>query len=126
MKSHLQFQEVLRIEPLLFVNGIAIMDIKCTLFEKRKISPRRKAFWNSIFNDIDWQRAWLLPYKFCITNKIKQVHIQILHNIYVTNLYLSKFLDIENKCLFCNGDSESLTHLFYHCSCSLTYLLDSD
>ena len=99
LKSHLQFQEVLRLEPLLFVNDIDIMDIKCnnkhirnTLFEKRRIIPRGKAFWNSIFNDIDWQSAWLLPYKFCITNKIKQVHVNILHNIYETNLYISNFL----------------------------------
>ena len=95
LKSHLQFQEALRIEPLLFVNGIDIMDIKCnnkhirnTLFEKRKISPRGKAFWNSIFNDIDWQRAWLLPYKFCITNKMEQFHIKILHNIRICNKFV--------------------------------------
>ena len=49
------------------------------------------------------------------------MQIQILHNIYVKKLYLFKFLDIENKCSFCNRDSESLTHLFYHCSCSLTF-----
>ena len=71
------------------------MDIKCsnkhirnTIFEKRKISPRGKAFWNSIFNDIDWQRAWLLPYKFCITNKMKQFHIKILHNIRICNKFV--------------------------------------
>lgn len=29
MKCHLQFQEVLRIESLLFVNGIDFMDRKC-------------------------------------------------------------------------------------------------
>ncbi len=34
----------------------------------------------------------LLPSRFYINNKIKQVHIKILHNMYVTNSYLSKFL----------------------------------
>lgn len=80
MNCHLQFQEVLRIESLLFVNGIDFMDHKCNnkhirnaLYKKRKISPRGKAFWNNNFTDIDWQRAWLLPYKFCINNSLMQV-----------------------------------------------------
>lgn len=51
MRSHYQYQETLRINPLLMINGLDIMDPKCnnklirnTFFEKRKISPRGKAF----------------------------------------------------------------------------------
>ncbi len=47
------------------------------------------------------------------------MHIKILHNIYVTNSYLSKFLDIENICTFCNNEIESISHLFYQCSFSM-------
>lgn len=51
MKSHLQYQEALRIEPLLMINGIDIMTTKCnnkhirnTFYERRKITPKGKAF----------------------------------------------------------------------------------
>lgn len=46
-------------------------------------------------------RAWLLPFEFCINNKIMVLHIKVLHNICLTKLHLSKFLDIPNNCTFC-------------------------
>lgn len=122
MRSHHQYQETLRIKPLLMINGLDVMDSKCnnkhirnTFYEKRKISLRGKAFWDDTFMDIDWKKGWILPYKCCISNKIKGVHIKILHTIYPTNLYFSHFLNIENKCSLCNMEPESLTHLFCHC-----------
>lgn len=124
MRSHHQYQETLRIRPLLMINGLDVMDSKCnnkhiwnTFYEKKKISPRGKAF----FMDNDWKKAWILPYNYCISNKINEVHIKILHTIYPTNLYFSKFLNIEDKCSFCNMEPESLTHLFYHCAKSFNF-----
>ncbi len=105
MKSYLQFPQALRIESLLMINGIDIMNakynnkqVRSTFCERRKTTPRGKALCDNISVGTDWQRAWLLPYKFCITSTIKEVHITILHNIYPTNLYFSTFLDIENTC----------------------------
>lgn len=42
-----------------------------------------------------------------------KVHFKILHNICPTNVYFSKFLDIENKCSFYNDEPEPLMHLYY-------------
>lgn len=46
MRSYYQYQETLRIKPLIMINGLDIMDSKCnnkhirnTFYEKRKISP---------------------------------------------------------------------------------------
>ena len=104
MRSHSQYQETLRNKPLLMINGLGVIDSKCnnkhicnTFYEKRKTTPRGKAFWDNTFMDTDWTKAWTLHYKYCISNKIKEVHIKILHTIYPTNLYFSKFLNIENK-----------------------------
>ena len=63
-----------------------------------KLLPKGKLF--NIFMNTEWQRAWILPFKFCIANKIKEIHIKILHNIYPTNLNFSKFLDIGKKMQF--------------------------
>lgn len=93
MKTNLHFQEGLRTEPILMINGIDIMKtkynnkhIRNTFLEKRRIVPRGKAFWDNIFDGIVWQKAWLLPYMFCINNKIKEIHIQILH--YISNQFI--------------------------------------
>lgn len=78
------------------INAIDILKTKSnntcnTLYERRKITSRGKHFWENIFNHTDWQRAWLLPNQFCITNKLKEVHVNILHSIYPTNLHFSKY-----------------------------------
>lgn len=72
------------------INGLDVMEcnnkhIQNTFYEKRRISPRRKAFWDNTFMDTDWKKAWILPYKYRISNKIKESHLKILHTIYPTN-----------------------------------------
>ncbi len=74
--------------------------------------------------DIHWKKAWLNPYKFCILNKVKEVQFKILHKIYPCKAFLSKFMDIENKCSFCNVQEEDLDHLFYSCNLSLKFWSD--
>ncbi len=64
-------------------------------------------------DDIDWKRSWLLPGKYCISNKAKETHFTILHKIYPVNLNVSKYLDIDSSCSFCKQAEESLEHLFF-------------
>lgn len=73
-------------------------------------------FWNSLIENINWKKAWLLPYKFCIPNKVKELHLRILHNIYPTNEITSKFGNVNLKCNFCKSNTESIDHLFFNCS----------
>ena len=122
MRGHLGYQVVQNNNHLLMINGIHILSFECnnkhirnTFFEKRKISPRGKSFWNSVFSEIVWPKAWLLPHKYCVTNKIKEVHIKILHNIYPSNAILSKFSDTGELCNFCNSCNETTLHLFCQC-----------
>ena len=70
------------------INGIDIMSSNCTnnhirkcFLNLKKISPRGKFFWNSHFTDVNWHRAWLVPFRYCITNKVRELHLKILHNI---------------------------------------------
>lgn len=80
--------------------------------------PRGKSFWNARIENINWRRAWLIPFKFCITNKAKDVHFKILHKIYPTNSSVAKYTDVENKCTFCKNTSETFSHLFLDCEVS--------
>lgn len=90
-------------------------DIRQVFNEQKRVTPRGKFYWNSILRDVNWRKAWLLPYKFCISNKVREIHLKILHKIYPTNMWLSNFMDIGKECSFCNNCEESLNHLFVDC-----------
>ncbi len=103
------------------VGGIEILYRKCNkktyirkIFQtKRKITPRGKFYWGSFVTNINWRKAWLLPSKFCISNKVKETHYKILHTIYPVNLSISKYSDIVESCSFCGFVEETASHLFF-------------
>ncbi len=101
---------------------IQILDKCCN--KKHKISPRGKFFWTAKISDINWKATWSNTYKCCIFNKVKEVHFKILHKVYPCKVSLSKFMDIDNTCIFCNAYEEDLSHLFYNCDLSLSFWSD--
>ncbi len=89
------------------LNGVDINSKKCTntiirqiFYKTRSIKPRGKFFWNVFFTDIKWDKACSLPYRLCISNKVRELRLKILHNIYVSNYTLSKCMDIDGNCSF--------------------------
>lgn len=128
MKSYKKQNEVSGLNTSLYINGMDIMSSNCTnkhikkcFLSLKKITPRGKFFWNSHFSEINWHEAWLVPFRFCITNKVRELHLKILHNIYPTNLFISKFKPVDDFCSFCKTKQESLSHLFYGCSFCITF-----
>ncbi len=114
---------ICRSEPVLCLNGVDINSKNCTntfirqiFYQIRSIKPRGKFFWNVCSTDIKWEKAWSLPCRFCISNILWELHLKILHNIYVRNYTLSKCMDIDENCLFCSDQPEKLVHLFYECN----------
>lgn len=126
LKGQFRRQETEKVDFTLLISGINIMSHHCNnkhirnhFFKKRKITPRGKFLWTFYFSDINWKITWLLPYKFAISNKIKEIQYKIIHNIYPTNLYISRFVkNIDVKCVFCNAEEETLKHLFFECQFS--------
>ena len=133
IKSHLSYN-LPNFTPLsseIILNGINIIDKKCdnkhirkSLQQRDRIAPRGKFFWNPLVKDIIWKKAWLLPHKYCITNKIKETHFKILHKIYPTNVFISKYTDLSSSCSFCNNEDETLVHLFFDCNIVKRFLAD--
>lgn len=72
--------------------------------------------------DINWRIVWLLPHKYCISNKTKEVHFKILHEIYPANCFIAKFADLDVSYTFCNCNEETIPHLFFHCEMSQKFL----
>ena len=110
-------------ESSLMLNGTNLLDKKCSnkhirqsIQRTKSVVPRGKFYWRSLIMDIDWKKAWLLPYKFCISNKVREVHFKLLHNIYPTNSYLAKFTDSDAACRFCVTEDDSAQHIFFECN----------
>lgn len=50
------------------------------LFQKDVVSvPHVISYWNRFVNDIDWNKVWMIPHKYLITNKVKDVSFRIIH-----------------------------------------------
>ncbi len=70
----------------------------------------------SKFEYIDWKCAWLLPNKYCIKNKVREVHFKILHLVYpVKTLFLRFHTDVDDGCALCGAEREDAAHLFFKC-----------
>ena len=68
-------------------------------------------------NDIDWATVYLLPQKTTIESRMHIFQYKILNNILYLNNRLYKFGYVESPmCSLCNSETETMTHLFCHCS----------
>ncbi len=87
------------------------------LFQKDVASKSNAiVYWNQFVSDVDWKKVWLLPNRYLLTNKVKEISFKLLHRIYPAKLYLTKFKkDIDVRCSFCKQKPETAVHLFWHC-----------
>ncbi len=109
--------------PKLLLDGVCFLDKKCnSRYIKRMLyysvytSPRCKFFWTNFFWQYSLEESMLLPENFCISNKIREVHFKILHNVYPTNSQIASFFYLSNLCVFCKDEEETLLHLCYYCN----------
>ena len=71
-------------------------------------------------NDIDWATVYLLPQKTTIESRMRIFQYKILNNILYLDNRLPKFGYVESPlCSLCNSETETMTHLFCHCSESI-------
>lgn len=102
MRCHLSFEEIVKSEQKFLVEDKSIYDPKCCIkitrnvFQTRKWITPRGIFFGEFLN----RKAWLLPYTFCIPNKVKELHLRILHNIYPTNEITYKYGNVHLDCNF--------------------------
>uniref|UniRef100_A0A9J8ACX2 Reverse transcriptase domain-containing protein n=1 Tax=Cyprinus carpio carpio TaxID=630221 RepID=A0A9J8ACX2_CYPCA len=88
-----------------------------SLFQKELVSkPHVISYWSRFIGTINWNKVWLLPNKYIITNKVKEISFKILHKFYPAKHFLSKFnKDIDVNCSFCFLQPETVPHIFWHC-----------
>jgi hypothetical protein len=80
--------------------------------------PAGKMYRNAALGQVNWNKVSLLSGKYCISNKVKEVSYKLIYRIYpVKTFIIYRFkIAIDNKCVFCGCDPETLDHLFWDCS----------
>lgn len=124
------YNENVSFKPDIALEGVIITDKRWNNYFIRKLlteySPiSSRTFWHSKFECIEWKYAWLLPKKYCITNKVREVHFKILHLVYpVKTLFLRFNDDADVRCDFCGTEKEDVVHLFFNCIYSKMFWIE--
>ena len=73
-------------------------------------------------NDTEWATGYLLSQKTTIESRMHIFQKKILNNILYLNNKLHKFGYAESPlCSLCNSETETMTHLFRHCSKTIQF-----
>ncbi len=119
--------------PKLLIGGKDISGGRCnnlhirkTLTSSQSCLPNSIFLWKLTFPNISTDKVWTDHHKFLLPNKIKEVHLKILHRYYPCNELLHKFKeDVSPLCSFCRAESESVSHLFYTCPFSREFWIEA-
>ena len=83
--------------------------------------PCSASFWEKKFK-IDFERGvWNIPFKCCNETRLQFLHWKIVHNIYPSNIMLTKMkIRDSNKCQYCPSETDYIEHFFYFCTKCVT------
>lgn len=90
-------------------------------------TPTAVRKWEGEFNltPDQWKQIFKIPFNTLRSTKIQYFQFRFLHRVLATNHLLFLMNKRENNlCTFCNIADESITHLFWGCTVTSTFLLD--
>ena len=109
------------------VNTKKSRDYYSLLISKKAKLPNAITFLLRDFNlsEKELQQVFLLPHKVALEPYVRAFPYKVLNRILYTNEKLHKIGFIPHKvCTFCKSESETLTHLLYHCPFSIAFWRD--
>ena len=77
-------------------------------------------FWRRVFQE-NFEPSDIVTiinnmYQITISTKLHSFHFRLVNNAITTNIQLKYYKIRDNdSCTFCNGDRETISHLFIHC-----------
>ncbi len=48
------------------------------------------AYWNNAVGNICWNKVWMLPHTYLLTNKVKEISYKIINKFYPAKHYMKK------------------------------------
>ena len=109
------------------VNSKKSRDYYSLLIGKKAKVPNAITFLHRDFNlsEKELQQVFLLPHKVALEPYVRAFQYKVLNRILYTNEKLHKIGFTPHKdCSFCKSESETLTHLLYHCPLSIAFWRD--
>ncbi len=111
--------------------ALTLTDKKCNNYHIRSHCqetsvPSTKAFWEAKVQNINWKLVWNINKKYSVTNKIREVSFKIAQRIYPVKKELSRFREMDELCVFCKAEPETVFHLFYDRPCVKLFWIDME
>jgi hypothetical protein len=97
-------------------------DFRKLLVDRKVTATCSERFWMRKLNVEINRKFWLLAFKSTQETRLRVLQWKLLHNIYPTNILLSKMkIRATNKCLFCVDVVDYIEHFFYECPIVLEF-----
>ena len=79
-------------------------------------APCSEKFWFTRYRITLDTTYWLIAHNATKESRLRELHWKLLHNIYPTNILLSKLqITNNNKCKFCPNEIDFIEHFFFLC-----------
>ena len=105
--------------PLLYFNDNSFHSAKNFrqyLATQNYSKPTSDSLWQRKFSVTLDKKHWLLAFNSTKESRLRELHFKILHNIYPTNILLSKIgITNSNKCSYCPDYVDYVEHFFFEC-----------
>ena len=93
-----------------------LKDFRLILARKKKAEACCIGFWKRKFNFDITSEVWTVASTSTKETRLRLLHWKVLHNIYATNILLSKMkVKDNNKCSYCKNVVDFIEHYFYEC-----------
>ena len=103
----------------------SLKEFRTMLIERKEATVCAASFWKRKFNFDMTPLTWLMPQIATKETRLRLLQWKINHNIYPTNIMLSKMKVTENnKCSYCPETVDVLEHFFYECPIVLKFWHD--
>ena len=110
---------------IIISNAKGTKTIYNTLIKDKMNIPNNQSKWEEQLsrNDLEWTKIYDLPFQLSMNPNLKWLQYRINHRILATNQYLKKInITNNNLCDLCHTEIETLTHLFWNCSKTVTLI----
>ena len=115
----LEIKDYQRDNDFVPISKLTTKQLYQNLVAKTFVEPTAEKRWECLFNRVtkfDWELIWKKGYNKLIDQTDRDLWFRLKHRILPTKDKLYKMkITVDNKCLLCNEEIETIEHLFLYC-----------